>query len=61
MIDVNVGPTELLILLIIFLIAVGTVAVIALVLRAGKRPCPACQTPISDKATVCPQCRTFIG
>jgi len=58
---VNIGPAELLIVLLVLLFPLVVLVAIVAILRSGKHRCPACQKRISAKATVCPYCRTSVG
>jgi len=57
---VNIGPTELVIVLLIFAIPAAAVVLVVIAARASRRVCPACRQPIARSATACPQCGAIL-
>ena len=52
----NVGLTELVIVLLIFAIPVAAVALVVIASRSGRRMCPACGDHIPHPMSNCPRC-----
>jgi len=64
------GPIELVIIGVICLMTVAPLAVVLLVVFAGRssraatpnlRPCPDCHAPVSIHAAACPRCGCPLG